>query len=278
MQNGRFRSLVSHGLPCLAKLNSICVNFPEHGKRGVHNSEVTTIPREIFATSLTTHLLDRLSVLDVQLHDFPHLDFTETAKFSALRFMKILLYPLDTPEYRVLEPYVHMRSDFEAALRLPGLLKMTPNLVTLIISFNRKQRVMREVVWDKVCLPHLETIRLDSMDISEASLQALLLPSASTLLKAELDNLFLTHGSWASFYRACHSLVEFLDISGLHGRRYCDDRSTYSQEDAASWRDLFAEIERRREMANMPSMRALIKTASMEYFHDFGDMEHSFAF
>ena len=49
-----------------------------------------------------------------------------------------------------------------------------------------------------------------------------------------------------------------------------------TQEDAASWTGLFAEVERRREVTDIPSMKAPVETADTEYVHDFGDMEFSF--
>ena len=115
------------------------------------------------------------------------------------------------------------------------------------------------------------------MDIDEESLLALLLPSAERLKDVKLDKLFLTNGSWASIYKIfLRALVAVIDISGIHGRRYCDDRSSYSREDAGSWKDFFAAVERRRTDAGLPSMKAIKQKGCLEYSHDFCDMETVF--
>ena len=64
-------------------------------------------------------------------------------------------------------------------------------------------------------------------------------------------------------------LVAVIDISRIYGRRYCDDRSSYLREDAASWEDFFVVVERRRVDAGLPFIKVLKQEGGSVYFYDF---------
>lgn len=135
--------------------NQYTSNFLNMLSASFMTQEVTAIPGDSFASSFMMPGLEHLSVVGVQLYDLPCSHSAGYATLAALRSLRIILYSFDAPECRVLEPYVHVASDREAAARLPRLLAMTPNLIELTISFVRKQRVLREVSWDGPVLPRL---------------------------------------------------------------------------------------------------------------------------
>lgn len=197
---------------------------------------------------------------------------------SGLRHLKLDFYALDAPEARRFEPYVSNPSVLSFVARLPTLLALMPNLKSLSIRFDKKLKCLREVDWTTVGLPTLESIELRNMDIDEQSLLRLLTPSGETLTTIKLNDIFLTIGTWASVFRSLLSHPGRINaLYGVHGRRYCDDRSVYSKEDAEGFKELFSAVDERRAGLGLPSMRDGQEKRGSEYFHDFWDRETSMA-
>lgn len=153
---------------------------------------------------------------------------------SAIEHLNFEFRPIDSPLAGHLEQ-AQRPDQRSVSSRLPQVLSLAPHAKSLCISFNSLDRRTRLADWTVVRCTRLSTIELRNLEISEASLLGLLIPSAKSLSQIILDGIFLCNGTWATLYRELSSFLCITDITGVRGRRYVDDRCLYSQADAASY-------------------------------------------
>lgn len=89
----------------------------------------------------------------------------------------------------------------------------------------------------------------------------------------KLNRIVLFDGTWAAVYEALLSFEAVTDISGIWGKGYLLGHGFYSEGDAASYRELFAAVEARRESLGLSSMRAPITKNGSVIIPNFGMME-----
>lgn len=261
---------------CLA-ISTIRLEYPEPSKRLIASDAPIHTLGGILSSILTTTQLRTLSVHHLEIDDLPdcsespHLEPRYVGLATNLRSLALEVRSFQSSEDET------ATQDPIPARRLPHLIAQFPSLTDLCIYFVRIDKRLRHVSWSDVRCTMLKRVELRNLEISERSLKSIICSSKQSISVIILDSIFLVEGIWATFYS--HLLEHYpsiIDAAGLHGRRYLDDRRSYSQRDARSWRALFKDIDRRRIAINLPSMTAPIRTKSMEYFHDFGDMEFSF--
>ncbi|PVH93486.1 hypothetical protein DM02DRAFT_541451, partial [Periconia macrospinosa] len=225
--------------------------------------------------------LSSLSIRCLQPEDLPNILGLEATGASAslqllsLNDLKLQFYAFDTPNHGDAVEFTGT-GQLEPPHRLPGLLERLESLVSLRIAFNYVDKRMRLVDWMSMHFPKLRTIELQRLEISELSLKNLILPSAGSLREIILTDIFLVNGTWDSFYQSVSKLRHIMDVSGLRGRRYVDNRRLYSSSDARSFRELFKIVEMQRAEIGLSSMRDPVRTQSMELIPDFWEMECAF--
>ncbi|KAL7967397.1 hypothetical protein HDV63DRAFT_133390 [Trichoderma sp. SZMC 28014] len=158
--------------------------------------------------------------------------------------------------------------------KLQWMLNAVPNLTCLRIAFHLLDRSMRFLDWSGLQCMRLNTLELVQLEMPGTSLAKIMTQNAHSIRKVILESVYLLDGTWAAVYDSIARTKEIIDISGIHGRKYPEDRDSIDTElDAASYRRLFAVVEKRRESQGLPSMKRPISAAGFVYHRDFSYME-----
>lgn len=154
------------------------------------------------------------------------------------------------------------------------MLNAVPNLTSLRIVFHLLDRSMRLFDWSGLQCTRLNTLELVQLEMPGTSLVKIIKQNAHSIRQVILESVYLLDGTWAAVYDSIASTEGINDISEIHGRKYPDDPDSIDTElDAASYRRLFAVVEKRRESQGLPSMRWPISAAGFVYHRDFSYME-----
>lgn len=256
--------------------------FPSTTKRFLCNGGPFRTPGSVLQ-HVCSNPLPRLSALSVQgleLEDLPEVPGQGSAGGGEIT-------PLTSVEYLDLEfrqiglpfgsysggPARHQWSS--PSHRLPQLIALMPNLQRLRVFFVHSDHRMKLTEWSAVRCTRLKQVELHALQISQASLLDLLRPSVETLQDIKLQQIRLFDGTWAAVYDALSSFEAITDISYIGGKGYLDSRDRYSEDDAASYRKLFATVEDRRAAAGLHSMKSPIEREGGVFVPGFWSMENA---
>lgn len=259
------------GLRSFTQLRHVKLQYPPSGLRRQSSNHglsiVASVTRNIHK-NICPRLVS-LSIAGLVLTDIPsgHIQFADDGTRVALPPIERLdldFHPGDMLSGEI----VHSR------LRLYWTLSAMPNLTSLRIVFHLLDRNMKRLDWSGLKSTGLNTLELVQLEMPGTSLAKIITQNAHSIRQVILERVYLIDGTWAAVYDSIASTEGIIDISEIRGGRYPDGRDSIDTDlDAASYRRLFAVVEKRRESQGLPSMRWPISPAGFVYHRDFSYME-----
>lgn len=259
-------------LKSFTQLRHVELQYPPFGMRtGCHALHVLIEMTRNIYSNICPRLIS-LSIAGLLLTDVP-LNLLQDAgngmgaALTAVERLDLDFHPGDMPsgEMTRIEPD-----------GLRRLLSLVTNLTSLRVGFHLLERSMRSFDWSALQCTKLRTLELVQLEMSGTSLMNIILQNAHSIRQVILESAYLLDGTWAAIYDSIANAEGINDISEIQGRRYMDDCDPVDTElDAASYRRLFAVVEKRREGQGLPSMRWPISATGFVYHRDFSHMESS---
>jgi len=286
LARGLDRSAIFEAVPVFQHLSEMVVEYPEYRKRRADDMDIAKSLSQALSGILANSpsKLKHLEIRRLELTDMPTitnkvplkiLKNAEGLPLQSLVDLRLSFYGVDVPKPEDYHPYVQDLQRVYQARCLPLLLSQTPNLTHLTLQLAIREKCFREVEWGSIVFSTLQSIHLDTIDLSEESLLHFLLPSADTLRTIHIASIYLTDGTWSHFYENFDTTFTMIDdLSSVVGRDYADMRTfhTENENDQKSFRRLFRSIDQKRMQSGKRSMLELQELPGLTFFHDFGLM------
>ncbi|KAK1237918.1 hypothetical protein MKX08_002497 [Trichoderma sp. CBMAI-0020] len=253
LASSAFAGALVAALKSFTQLGHVELQYPPFGMRRECNSRGLCVLAEMIRNIISNICprLVSLSIAGLLLVDIPQNLLQATgddmgAALTTVERLDLDFHPGDMPSGEMMR----IKPD-----GLRRMLSLVPNLTSLRIKFHLLDRSMRSFDWSVLQCNKLNTLELVQLEMSETSLMNMMTQNAHSIRKLILEGVYLFDGTWAAIYDRIANTEGINDISQVQGRRYSDGHGSHTELDTASYRRLFATVEKRRESQGLPSTK-----------------------